>query len=119
MARFDQRFQVAGQQNNAETINVNNSNTGLGWAMAVIAVVLIASVLVLMVVGPQRIASEFRYVSSAFVAATNCKSFPSQAAAQEYLREAPNDPLVLDRERDGIACEGNPTPKDLTPVARS
>ncbi|MFN0071755.1 MAG: choice-of-anchor Q domain-containing protein [Chloroflexota bacterium] len=53
-----------------------------------------------------------------------CASFASHAAAQAHLRSDPTDPLVLDRSRNGIACEGadgagfvNP-PLDHTPVHR-
>jgi hypothetical protein len=35
----------------------------------------------------------------------DCDFFDSQAEAQEYLRDNPDDVDVLDRERDGIACE--------------
>jgi hypothetical protein len=48
----------------------------------------------------------------------NCSDFPSQAAAQAALRADPSDPWGLDRDRDGIACENNRTPKDLVPVPR-
>jgi len=34
------------------------------------------------------------------------------------LRADPTDPNKLDTNRDGIACESNPAPKDLTPVQR-
>ncbi|MAG37550.1 MAG: hypothetical protein CL878_15040 [Dehalococcoidia bacterium] len=51
--------------------------------------------------------------------AYNCTDFPSQAQAQAVLRAAPNDPNQLDDDRDGIACESQPTPNDLTPVPRS
>jgi hypothetical protein len=51
-------------------------------------------------------------------------SFASHAAAQAHLRSDPRDPLLLDRTRNGIACEGsdgagfvNP-PLDHTPVPR-
>jgi hypothetical protein len=53
-----------------------------------------------------------------------CASFASHAAAQAHLRSDPRDPLLLDRTRNGIACEGsdgagfvNP-PLDHTPVPR-
>jgi len=49
----------------------------------------------------------------------NCSDFPSQAAAQAHLRADPSDPDRLDADHDGIACESNPAPKDLTPVVRS
>jgi len=48
----------------------------------------------------------------------NCTDFASQAQAQSVLRADPSDPNVLDGNRDGIACEGNPAPRDLTPVPR-
>jgi hypothetical protein len=48
----------------------------------------------------------------------NCPDFPSQAEAQAFLRRYPNDPSRLDQDRNGIACEGNPPPRDLTPVPR-
>jgi micrococcal nuclease len=50
--------------------------------------------------------------------AYNCNAFPSQAAAQAVLRADPSDPNLLDRDRDGIACESNPLPRDLVPVPR-
>jgi hypothetical protein len=53
-----------------------------------------------------------------------CASFPTHAAAQAHLRNDPTDPLLLDRNRNGIACEGadgagfvNP-PLDHVPVPR-
>jgi hypothetical protein len=49
----------------------------------------------------------------------NCSDFPSQAAAQAYLRQYPSDPSRLDANNDGIACEDNPAPFDLTPVPRT
>jgi len=48
----------------------------------------------------------------------NCADFASQAAAQAYLRMYPSDPSRLDRDRDGIACEGNKAPFDHNPVPR-
>jgi hypothetical protein len=48
----------------------------------------------------------------------NCSDFPSQAAAQAALREFPSDPFGLDRDRDGIACESNPAPRDTRRVPR-
>jgi hypothetical protein len=51
-------------------------------------------------------------------AALSCQDFSSQAAAQTYLRQYPTDPDGLDRDRNGIACENNPCPCNLTPVAR-
>jgi hypothetical protein len=46
----------------------------------------------------------------------NCADFASQAQAQAVLREDPSDPNKLDGDNDGIACESNPAPVDLTPV---
>jgi hypothetical protein len=46
----------------------------------------------------------------------NCTDFLSQAEAQAALRADPSDPWDLDRDRDGIACETRPGPKDLVPV---
>ena len=34
------------------------------------------------------------------------------------LRADPSDPNRLDADRDGIACERNPGPHDLTPAPR-
>src|SRR5262249_24954900 len=48
----------------------------------------------------------------------NCTDFRSQAEAQAGLRSDPSDPWDLDRDRDGVACETRPGPKDLTPVPR-
>ena len=48
----------------------------------------------------------------------NCSDFASQAQAQAVLRADPSDPNKLDTNRDGIACEGNAAPRDLTPVPR-
>jgi endonuclease YncB( thermonuclease family) len=48
----------------------------------------------------------------------NCADFRSQAEAQAVLRADPRDPNRLDADRDGIACENNPPPRDLTPVPR-
>jgi hypothetical protein len=49
----------------------------------------------------------------------DCADFESQAEAQEELRSNPDDPNVLDNDRDGIACEtfdyDNPE-TDETPV---
>jgi hypothetical protein len=49
----------------------------------------------------------------------DCDFFDSQAEAQEYLRDNAEDYDVIDRERDGIACEtfdyDNPE-RDETPV---
>lgn len=49
----------------------------------------------------------------------NCSDFPSQAAAQQHLRDDPSDPDGLDGDNDGIACESNPSPYDNQPVDRS
>jgi excalibur calcium-binding domain-containing protein len=48
----------------------------------------------------------------------NCAVFTSQADAQAVLRADPSDPNRLDGDRDGIACESNPSPKDLNRVPR-
>jgi Excalibur calcium-binding domain len=48
----------------------------------------------------------------------NCPDFASQADAQAVLRADPSDPNKLDGDRDGIACEINPVPRDLTRVSR-
>ncbi|MDP8924716.1 MAG: excalibur calcium-binding domain-containing protein [Chloroflexota bacterium] len=48
----------------------------------------------------------------------NCSDFPSQAAAQAVLRADPSDPHHLDADRDGIACEKNPPPRDTRRVPR-
>lgn len=49
----------------------------------------------------------------------NCSDFPSQADAQAVLRADPSDPNRLDgNDRDGIACENNPAPRDRVPVQR-
>jgi excalibur calcium-binding domain-containing protein len=50
--------------------------------------------------------------------AYNCADFASQADAQAVLRADPSDPNKLDADKDGIACESNPAPKDLNQVAR-
>ena len=50
--------------------------------------------------------------------AFNCADFASQAMAQAVLRADPRDPNQLDGDRDGIACESRPTPKDLVRVPR-
>ena len=47
-----------------------------------------------------------------------CSDIPSQAEAQAVLRADPTDPNVLDRDRDGIACETNPPPRDARRVPR-
>jgi hypothetical protein len=58
------------------------------------------------------------------VAGAACATFPTHAAAQAHPRSNPTDPLVIDRNRNGIACEGadgagfvNP-PLDHVPVPR-
>ncbi len=48
----------------------------------------------------------------------NCADFASQARAQAVLRADPRDPNKLDTDKDGIACEANPAPRDLNPVPR-
>ena len=48
----------------------------------------------------------------------NCPDYGSQAAAQAALRADPTDPSNLDTDRNGIACELNPEPRDLVPVPR-
>jgi hypothetical protein len=47
-----------------------------------------------------------------------CSDIPTQAEAQAVLRADPTDPNVLDRDRDGIACETNPPPRDTRRVPR-
>lgn len=49
----------------------------------------------------------------------NCSDFPSQAAAQQHLREDPSDPDNLDGNNDGVACEDNPAPYDTVPVPQA
>ncbi len=46
----------------------------------------------------------------------DCFDFPSQAAAQQHLRQDPSDPDKLDPDGDGIACETNAAPFDTVPV---
>jgi len=48
----------------------------------------------------------------------NCSDFANQAQAQAVLRADPSDPNRLDTERDGVACESNPAPRDQVPVPR-
>lgn len=48
----------------------------------------------------------------------NCSDFKSQADAQAYLRMYPSDPSKLDTDKDGIACENNPAPRDTNRVPR-
>jgi micrococcal nuclease len=50
--------------------------------------------------------------------AYNCSDFRSQADAQAVLRAAPSDPNQLDSDKDGIACESLPAPKDTQKVPR-
>jgi len=50
--------------------------------------------------------------------AYNCGDFASQADAQAVLRADPADPNRLDADRDGIACETRPAPRDLLAVPR-
>jgi hypothetical protein len=50
--------------------------------------------------------------------AYSCRHFTSQAEAQAVLRADPSDPNVIDNDRDGIACEDNPDPRDTTRVPR-
>jgi hypothetical protein len=47
-----------------------------------------------------------------------CSDFPSQAAAQAYLRLYSFDPSGLDPGKTGIACPNNPAPFDKMPVTR-
>ena len=46
----------------------------------------------------------------------DCSAFASQAQAQAALRADPRDPNRLDGDRDGIACESNSAPRDLSSV---
>ncbi|HEY3083797.1 MAG TPA: excalibur calcium-binding domain-containing protein [Chloroflexota bacterium] len=48
----------------------------------------------------------------------DCPNFRSQAEAQAVLRADPTDPNILDQDRDGIACESNPPPRDTNRVSR-
>jgi hypothetical protein len=50
--------------------------------------------------------------------AYSCRDFASQAEAQAVLRADPTDPNVIDNDRDGIACEANPDPRDTRRVQR-
>jgi hypothetical protein len=50
--------------------------------------------------------------------AFDCADLASQAEAQAILRADPTDPNVIDNDRDGIACESNPPPRDTRRVAR-
>jgi hypothetical protein len=44
--------------------------------------------------------------------------FRSQAEAQAVLRADATEPNGLDGERDGLACENNPAPRDTVRVPR-
>jgi hypothetical protein len=48
----------------------------------------------------------------------NCPDFVSQAQAQAVLRADPGDPNRLAADKDGIACEDNPAPRDVNVVPR-
>lgn len=50
--------------------------------------------------------------------AVSCLDVGTQADAQAILRADPSDPMQLDSDHNGIACEANPPPRDLTPVRR-
>jgi hypothetical protein len=50
--------------------------------------------------------------------AYDCADFVSQAEAQAVLRADPTDPNVIDLDRDGIACESRPAPRDARRVPR-
>lgn len=47
----------------------------------------------------------------------SCEDFANQAQSQAVLRADPKDPNYLDMDRDGLACENRPGPRDVTPVA--
>lgn len=66
-----------------------------------------ATLLTLLVVAG---AGAVAFVPNAFAANTlDCGSFKNQAAAQTQLRiDYPNDPNVLDKNKNGIACEAFP-----------
>jgi hypothetical protein len=124
MARFDQKLQRVGLQNNAETINQTFVTSRSGWWPILIGLILALAFLAL-VVGPPRLIGTLAMATNAIGMTTGsigmttgCKAFPNQAAAQARLRTDPTDPLGLDRERDGLACEGNSAPRDMTPVPR-
>src|SRR3954451_16365943 len=53
--------------------------------------------------------------SAPALAAVNCSSFPTQAAAQAYYNAQAGDPDGLDRDGDGWACESNPAPMAAAP----
>lgn len=46
-----------------------------------------------------------------------CAQFASQAAAQAFYRDNPVAGLVLDGDRDGLACQTLPLPRDGSPVS--
>jgi hypothetical protein len=48
-----------------------------------------------------------------------CAVFTGQTVAQDYLRRDPSDPLGLDPDRNGIACESLSCPCDRNTVART
>jgi hypothetical protein len=48
----------------------------------------------------------------------NCSDYKSQADAQAELRAHPDDRYGLDTDKDGIACESRPAPKDTKKVPR-
>jgi hypothetical protein len=50
--------------------------------------------------------------------AINCLDMGTQASAQAMLRADPTDPMQLDSDRNGIACEINPEPRDVARVPR-
>lgn len=50
--------------------------------------------------------------------AFECSHFTSQAQAQAVLRRDPTDPNVIDRNRDGVACEDLAPPRDTRRVPR-
>ena len=53
--------------------------------------------------------------SAPALAAVNCSSFSSQAAAQAYYDAQAGDPDGLDRDGDGWACESNAAPMAAAP----
>jgi hypothetical protein len=56
--------------------------------------------------------------SAVLCGATTSSLTAVEAQAQAVLRAEPRDPNRLDADRDGIACENNPPPRDLVPVQR-
>jgi hypothetical protein len=50
--------------------------------------------------------------------AVSCLDVGIQADAQAILRADPSDPMQLDSDHNGIACEANPAPRDMNPVRR-